>query len=211
MKLPTNGELAGENRKILTISGKPARSPELQAVEVPGQSQYDTFLRLYTRHEPSLRGFIRSLVPSRDDALDVLQDVAVVLWRKWGELDSPDNFQKWAFKVARIQVLTWRRDLARDRHVFQEDVWELLADDSAVFHEKEQREQQREALEKCLDKLPDEKRLLVRRAYNGETRIDALAEELGRTPMSIYKVLHRLRFKLQECTERYLAQGRVAI
>ena len=47
---------------------------------------HDLFLRLYTEHEPSLRGFVRSLLPSREDAREVMQDLAVALWRKFETL-----------------------------------------------------------------------------------------------------------------------------
>jgi hypothetical protein len=46
------------------------------------------FLRLFAEHEPALRTYIRSLLPSRGDASEVLQEVAVVLWRKFAEFDA---------------------------------------------------------------------------------------------------------------------------
>ena len=69
-------------------------------------------------------------------------------------------------------------------------------------------EHQRRALEFCLKKLPGDREQLMRRAYDGETRIDQLAAEMNRTAMSLYKVLHRLRMKLVSCTERYLGKER---
>ncbi len=93
-------------------------------------NQHDAFLRLYAAHEPAVRGFVRSLVPSRDDASEVVQEAAIVLWRKFGELDAPENFRKWAFGVARYQVMAWRRDQARDRHFFSDDLSDILAEEA---------------------------------------------------------------------------------
>ncbi|MEM1223537.1 MAG: sigma-70 family RNA polymerase sigma factor [Verrucomicrobiota bacterium] len=166
--------------------------------------RYDLFLRYYTRHEPALRGYVRSLVPTRDDASEIMQEVAVVLWRKLSDLDDPKNFRKWAFGVARIQLLSWRRDKARDRHIFTEEVWEMLADESSSHHEKEHQAKMHQTLAHCLERLPKDKRHLLERAYGGDTRIDNIAEEEGRTPMSVYKVLHRLRMKLLECIQQNL-------
>jgi RNA polymerase sigma-70 factor (ECF subfamily) len=45
------------------------------------QQRHDLFLRLYVEHEESLRGFVRSLVTKLEDAREVMQDVAAVLWR----------------------------------------------------------------------------------------------------------------------------------
>ena len=113
--------------------------------------QHVDFLRLYVEHEEALRGFVRALVPTREDARDVMQEVTVVLWRKIGELSAMEDFRRWAFGVARMEALTFLRDRARDRHVFGDDVLALLADeaeaDADVF------EAERIALEECLGKL----------------------------------------------------------
>lgn len=82
----------------------------------PNEEQHhDDFLRLFAVSEPALRAFVRSLVPRREDVPEVMQEVAVVLWRKFGDLASPGDFRKWAFGVARLEALAWARDKARDR------------------------------------------------------------------------------------------------
>lgn len=167
-------------------------------------SQHDDFLRLHATHEPAVRGYVRSLLPTRDDASEVMQEVAIVLWRKFEQLDDPKNFRKWAFGVARIEVMTWRRDRARDRHVFSDELADVLAEEAASTIRDERSESQRRALEFCLQKLPADKQRLLQRAYDGDTRIDRLAEELNRSAMSLYKVLHRLRLKMVECTRQFI-------
>lgn len=47
--------------------------------ESPSQRQ-SLFLRLFTESEGTLRVFVRSLLPRPQDAADVMQEVAVVLW-----------------------------------------------------------------------------------------------------------------------------------
>ena len=75
---------------------------------------------------------------------------------------------------------------------------------------REAGEAERRALEACLHKLPHEQRELVRSAYAPGVRIDALAARLGRTAMSLYKSLHRIRLILMECTRRELAKEELA-
>ena len=79
------------------------------------RDHHDRFLRLFMANEEALRGFVRSLVPTLEDAREVMQETAAVLWRKFVELDSPENFRRWAFGVARFEALAFRRDRARDR------------------------------------------------------------------------------------------------
>lgn len=168
------------------------------------QGRHDRFLRLFLDHEEALRGFVRSLVPTRDDAREVMQEVAVVLWRKFDALAAPDDFRRWAFGVARFEALAFRRDRARDRHVFSEDVLALLADEAEA--QVDAMDDRREALEGCLQKLPNRERSLITAAYARGVRIDELASQLGRTAMSLYKALHRIRMVLTTCVERTLHQ-----
>ncbi|MBM4157050.1 MAG: sigma-70 family RNA polymerase sigma factor [Lentisphaerae bacterium] len=125
----------------------------------PCETRHDTFLRMYVRQEPALRAFVRSLVPAVADANDVMQEVAVVLWQKFGEYATSDDFRRWAFGVARFKVLSWQRDRMRDRHIFGTDLMELLATEAEI--DAGRLERQREALRLCLDKLPVEQRQLV--------------------------------------------------
>jgi RNA polymerase sigma-70 factor, ECF subfamily len=158
------------------------------------RERHDRFMRLYVENEESLRGFVRSLVPSREAAREVMQEVAAVLWRKFDALASPEDFRRWSFGIARFEALAAARDFARDRHVFSDDLLKILADEA------------REALERCLQKLPEAQRAIVSAAYERGARIDDLAARLGRTAMSLYKLLHRVRLALIECTQRELAR-----
>ncbi len=63
---------------------------------------YEQFVTLFTRNEPALRAFTRSLLPSWDDAVEVMQNTSLVLWRKFDTFDQNTEFLKWAFVVARF-------------------------------------------------------------------------------------------------------------
>ena len=166
--------------------------------------RHDLFLRLFTTNEPAVRAFVRSLVPALADANDVMQEVAIVLWKKFADYDSSEDFRRWAFGVAKFKVLAWQRDQARDRHVFGEDMTEVLASEAA--ERSDQLAAKREALRLCLEKLPPDQRQLVGSAYASGSRIDDLAARMGRTAMALYKQLHRIRLALIECTRRVLAK-----
>ncbi|MDA7673370.1 sigma-70 family RNA polymerase sigma factor, partial [Verrucomicrobiales bacterium] len=166
------------------------------------RDKHDQFIRLYVENEESLRGFVRSLVPTLEDAREVMQETAAVLWRKFDELHSLEDFRRWAFGVARFEALAFRRDRARDRHVFSEDLIAMLESEAEEAGEQSNREE--EALKNCLRKLPGKQRALVESAYDKGVRIDQMAEEIGRTPMSLYKALHRIRMSLADCIEQFL-------
>ena len=170
--------------------------------------RHDQFLRLYVEHEEALNGFVRTLVPTREDAREVMQEVAVVLWQKFEELTAAQDFRRWAFGVAKFKVLAFFRDRARDRLVFDEDVLELLAVE--VTENADAYEAERRALDECIGKLGVPQRKLLAAAYAPGARIGALAAAVGRSPMSFYKALHRIRLALMNCTQRALAREGLA-
>jgi RNA polymerase sigma-70 factor (ECF subfamily) len=167
-------------------------------------AKHDQFLRLYVAHEEALLAFVRTLVSSREDAREVMQEAAVVLWQRFDELDNVANYRPWAFVVVRFKAMSWLRDRKRDRLVFDEDVLELLADE--VSNHADVYVAERRALESCVEKLDSAQRKLLDVAYAPGARIDELATAAGRSPMSFYKALHRIRLALMDCTQRVLAK-----
>jgi RNA polymerase sigma-70 factor (ECF subfamily) len=171
-------------------------------MDINGRQQ-EQFLRLFLESEDSLKAFLRSLLFNQEEVREVMQNVAAVLWRKFDPEMEDEAFLRWSFGVARMEVLTFRRDRARDRHVFDDRVYELLEETTRNHHDELASE--RRALDRCLEKLPQEKRELVCAAYAPGARIDRLAETMGRTAMALYKELHRLRLALLECTRKEMA------
>lgn len=150
--------------------------------------------------EERLRIFVRSLLFSREEEREVMQEIAIVLWRKFEPSLEEHSFARWAFGVARMECLAFRRDRGRDRHIFGEDVFELLAE--TVREQSDSLEREHQALEFCLGKLPPDQRKLVETAYAPGAKIEALAKSLNRSPMALYKTLHRIRIALMGCTQR---------
>jgi RNA polymerase sigma-70 factor (ECF subfamily) len=169
-------------------------------MSAPPDHKQQLFLRLFMASEPAVRAFVRSLVPTLDDANDVMQEVAIVLWEKFADYEASEDFRRWSFGVAKFKVLSWQRDRMRDRHVFGHEATELLATEAE--HHAGLLEAQRAALQECLQKLSPEQLGLVHSAYAPGARIDALANRLGSTVMALYKKLHRIRMLLSECTRR---------
>ncbi|EMI47112.1 RNA polymerase, sigma-24 subunit, ECF subfamily [Rhodopirellula sp. SWK7] len=131
-----------------------------------------------------------------------MQEMSLVLWSKFQELEEPDGFRNWALAVARYESLAWRRDKARDRLVLAADVLGMIAVESA--EQARQLSEQRDALEVCLEKLPLAKRSLVLVAYEPDVCIQEVAKQSGRTVAAFYQWLHRMRMRLRECARRTL-------
>jgi RNA polymerase sigma-70 factor (ECF subfamily) len=117
----------------------------------------DQFLMLLTSHQRRLVGYLRTLVPNRADAEEILQETNLYICRHADEFKLGTDFAAWALRVAHFCTLAWRERQSRDRLVFDDSLVERLA--VAVRSLDTPSERRRDALEGCLKKLaPSEKR-----------------------------------------------------
>ena len=167
-------------------------------------AQYsDDFVRAMTRCQERLHAYIRAMVPYADAAREILQETNVVLLRKAGELQPGQDFEHWACRVAHFEVLSYRRDRARDRHLFDESVLELLAPHAE--RAGAQAGPRMDALEQCLEKLEPRQRDLLTARYTREETVKGIAEQLHQSARTVATKLFRIRQILLDCIERKLA------
>ena len=161
-------------------------------------------MRLFLSCEPRIFAFIRSLVFSRADAADVLQETALVLWEKFDQFEPGTRFDRWAFRIAHFQVMYHRQKKARDRLRFSDTLVEQLGDD--MLEETDRLEDTQHALAHCVGQLPEPDRELIRQRYHGETTNRDLARGSGRSESAISRALNRIYLKLLLCIEGTLAR-----
>ena len=112
---------------------------------------------------------------------------------------------RWACVIARFKSLSWQRDRSRERLVFRESVIDALAD--AAAESLDRHEDQRRAVEQCLQKLPETQRRLVLSVYTPGQSIAEIARDTGQKARRLYSTLNSLRSLLQDCVETTLAKG----
>ena len=91
----------------------------------PPPESYEIFVRLFVTHEGRLRGFLRTLLSDWDDVDEVMQETSIIAWRKFAQFDVSTNFMAWAAAIARFEALKHRRKQARDRLVFNDEIFDL--------------------------------------------------------------------------------------
>ncbi|WP_339730590.1 sigma-70 family RNA polymerase sigma factor [uncultured Gimesia sp.] len=179
----------------------------------PLESQQDTaagtgpvpneqFVSLLARHHSLIRGFIGTLLPHQTDAEDVFQQTCLVLWRKWNTFDSEQSFSAWACGIAFYEVKNFQRVQSRDRLYFSDEVLSLIAEHQT--NSLPESDQQKQALEDCIQKLEGENKQLILDCYHGQSTIKEVAAQLGRSSDAIYKKLSRLRLRLMDCVHQSL-------
>lgn len=186
----------------------------VEANKQPGNSksreqQYDDFVVLLSRHDLAIRRFIRSIMPSADGVDDVMQETALVCWKKFDEfrpddsLTASEEFIRWACVIARYKAMSWQRDHARGRLIFRDRVLEMLAE--ASVERLDRLTAEHAAIEKCLGKLDADQRRLVLSVHAPGDSVAAIAKETGQVARRLYQRVNTLRAQLMKCVQRQVA------
>lgn len=173
------------------------------------EQRYHEFVALLARHDGSIRRFVRSLLPSSEFVDDVVQDTALECWKKFSDFQpqnpqgSHQEFIRWACVIARFKVLSWQRNQQRNRLIFTEGVVERLA--SAASDSIGQHQQQRNAVELCLQSLPQHQQQLVLSVHSPGQSVALIAAETGQSVRRLYSNLNAIRKRLLKCVQKKLA------
>jgi RNA polymerase sigma-70 factor (ECF subfamily) len=164
----------------------------------------EQFAALWTAAQPTIAGFIRTLVPDYLQADEVLQRVAVTLVRKFHQYDPARSFTAWAVGFAKFEVLYYRRERATDKHLFGDDIVEQIASRYEILAEDV--DPLRDALRHCLDQLQGRSKRVIELRYRRGMKSHAIAEEMTLSSGAVRMLLCRVRETLRHCIERHLAR-----
>lgn len=165
----------------------------------------ERFVALLVTHQQGVFRFLMTLVPSRSDAEDLLQQTCLTLWQNRAKFDPElGEFSSWAFAIAHNHVRNFRRREKTRRTVLSEEVTKSLISTRAEHPTLMDEWQQ--SLVLCMERLTPHQRKIVRESYSGSSIKDAAATA-GRTANALYKILRHLRERLRECIQKTVSEG----
>ena len=166
------------------------------------------FVKLLMEHRSLLHSFIYALVRDVHLAEDILQEMGVVLWTKFGEFRSGSNFGAWAREIAYREVMSAkRREWRAHRHLDEACAFQILEAyrrreeqvDAAVY---------RDALRACLEKLSGNLRQVLDWRYGSKMTSRQIAERLASTAPAVDALVYRGKRALEQCVRgRLSAEG----
>jgi len=169
-----------------------------------GSSREAEFLRGLEGSYRDLYASVLSIVGSRADADDVVQEVCAVLWEKFDEFEPGTSFRKWscafAFNVAKAHLRQRRR-----RKGFGLSDQALLKISQHQNAGTELFDLRREILERCLTKLPAKDHRFIMECYSRRTTLGQYARNHNTPITTVYTRLHRLRKVIVDCVQRGLS------
>ena len=165
----------------------------------------EKFTRYWTKVQPVVRGYVNSIIWDFHEAEDVVQDVAVILLKKFEEYDEKRPFQHWALGVARNRVLNLCRSHKRSRVTFSQELVESVAD---VYEEILPELSQRTILlRECITNIKGKNREVLMLCYEGALKPRQIAKRLGLPGGTIRAILARMRGALRRCINDKIADN----
>jgi RNA polymerase sigma-70 factor, ECF subfamily len=163
----------------------------------------DQIVAQIAQHQGSLYAYILSMLFRRQDALDVLQETNMVLWRKRDQAPVGPEFLPWACRVASFETLEYKRKYSRDRHFFSDSMIANLAESTlvaAVEHDA-----RITALQQCVKRLSDRSRDLLLQRYDRCQGVAEIAESSSQSVAAVAQALYRIRQRLLSCVQKAIA------
>lgn len=157
----------------------------------------ESFITLYAHYQLDLHRYLVSILKNQADAQDVLQEVAVVLWKKFADYKNDTSFKAWACRIALFEAMNYRRKKNNRQRILSEKVMheltEVYIDKDSLLNER------REHLQSCMTKLPEEDTDLIKKRYASSVNLGDIAASVGITANTLYKRLQRIRKQLHDC------------
>jgi len=161
------------------------------------QDRSSELVQLMMKHQRKLFGYILTLVPSRSDAEDILQETSLTICEKFADFETGTNFYSWACQIAYWKVRAARKKFATSKVIFNEEVLEAVA--QTRLEMEDELDIRHNALSRCLHKLNERDRRMVLVRYESGHNVKAAAQACGRTIQGAYKALNRIRKTLHDC------------
>lgn len=181
--------------------------PQIDAVlDEIGRGDRDAFRLVVREFGLPLRCYIASQAHHPSDIDDISQEVFLTAYRQLGTFRRGDDLGAWLRGIARNKLHDHFRGAAR-RHkalerfrrevarVVEHDLEQAVAADSA---------ESIEVLLRCIARLPEKLRRVVRAGLDGDRPAD-LAEELATTVGAVYNLHYRANRLLRDCVHKELA------
>jgi RNA polymerase sigma-70 factor (ECF subfamily) len=170
-------------------------------------TNHELFTRHWTKAQPVVAGYLASLVSDLNEADDLLQEVAIVLLRKFAEFDEQKSFTGWALGIARYEVLSAKRSHARSFICHNSDLVENITQTYVKL--APELDQRAEALSHCIERVEGRSREALRMRYEESRTPAEIARLLDMAAGTVRVLLSRIRTSLYDCIEhRMSADGR---
>jgi RNA polymerase sigma-70 factor (ECF subfamily) len=166
---------------------------------------------VFREHHRMVTAYLHSLLGNWADAAEMTQETFKTAYARIDSFDTTRPVGPWLRGIARNLALNFHRKHAR-RPEFLQDTGVMEAV-YALFDEPrgdEAWEARLQAMDTCIERLPEQQRSAVRLHYGEDESAKSIAVRLSVTEKTIFQTLWRARLNLKLCIETLLRGGQFA-
>jgi len=170
----------------------------LQLLQRIRQGDNDAFVELFRAINRRVFLFAKQRLGNREDAEEVVLDVAMELWRHPERFRGDSRFMTYVLGIANHMVISLLRRRGRsddDAAEALEDVPDCdLSPDDVVW-----RKQRLAAIERCMEQLPQRQRVIVYLAYFEDLSRQEIGRIVNCEENAVRQYLHQALRKMRTC------------
>lgn len=171
----------------------------INAVKRGDLQAYDQLMEMYL---PQIRAFIALRVPVPDIIDELTQETFIFAYQKIGDFTAGTQFRAWLYAITRNMLRKKIQQYARET-VNKERY--LLFSSLANKEAHSDNGDEIEALQTCLDSIPEKQRKIINLKYLEKLKGEQIATALNRSTDWVYQNLHRIRSAMKTCIKERLS------
>ncbi len=156
----------------------------------------EQFEHILNRYSGQVFNLISHIVPCKEDAEELTQDVFIKVFRLLSTFKEESSFSTWIYRIATNTALSAARKMKHDTLHLDDAAYSNIPEeiiDEALDNDCEERLQR---LSDAIEMLCADERALITLYYINEKPIAEVASVLGLTASNVKIKLHRIRKKL---------------
>lgn len=182
---------------------------DLELVEKAKLGNVEAFRLLFDRYQRKVFMICYGMVRHREDALDLVQETFIKTYRSLSSFKGESQFYTWVYRIAANTCLDFLRkrkrqakgeplaeELGADQETGEQLGTVIASPDSPA--ETLVRKELKEKIERAIDSLPPEHRMVVMLREVEKLSYEEIAKTLGLAIGTVMSRLHYARKKLQE-------------
>ena len=167
----------------------------------------DRVLKAALECRTELIAYARSLLGNYAAADDALQEALLVVVKKYDQFEEGTSMLAWCRSIVRIEVLRARQRYQREKTLADrllDDAIDAAFDEFQAARRHDEAESWREALRRCLDRVPERGQGVLRARFADDLSYQQVGERLGMTIEAVRKALFRIKKQVRSCVENSL-------
>ncbi len=156
----------------------------------------EQFEHILNRYGGQVFNLIAHIVPCKEDAEELTQDVFIKVFRQLSSFKEESCFSTWLYRIATNTALSALRKKKHDTINIEDNAYGDIPDellDEALDNDSEE---QLQRLSEAIDRLDAEERALITLYYMNERPIEEVGTIMGLTQSNVKTKLYRTRKKL---------------